>query len=126
MKIPRKKVYLCRIVRGLLPGYARIFRPDLTDVLQRELLLRGLGQFCVLVTLVVCLLAYTKQPAKDAHGIALRVPRVQVCHRLAPAFFLISTLNFFSATLIISSYKSARISACFSLAFIADSSAFRA
>lgn len=66
---------------------ARVFRPDLTYVLQGELLLRGLGQLCVLVSFVVCLLAHTKQPAKDAHGIAFRVPRVQVCHRLTPAFF---------------------------------------
>ncbi len=55
-------------VPQLLPADAGIFLPDLPDILDGELLTRGLGMDRVLVVmLIVSLLAYTKQPAELNH-----------------------------------------------------------
>ena len=54
-------------VPQLLPADAGIFLPDFPDILDGELLTRGLGMDRVLVMLIVSLLAYTKQPAELNH-----------------------------------------------------------
>ena len=73
------------------------------DILESELLSGCFRQSGVVIVLVVSLLAYANQSAKSLDTIASRDLRVQVIYCLAPAFFLIGTLNFASATLIISS-----------------------
>lgn len=73
------------------------------DILESELFTRSLCMRSVLIILIISLLAYANQSAKSLDAIASRDLRVQVIYCLAPAFFLIGTLNFASATLIISS-----------------------
>lgn len=73
------------------------------DILESELFTRSLCMRSVLIILIISLLAYANQSAKSLDTIASRDLRVQVIYCLAPAFFLIGTLNFASATLIISS-----------------------
>jgi hypothetical protein len=53
--------------------------------------------------LVICLLRYTKQLAKEPNPVSDGILCVQVLYCLAPAFFLIEILNLDSATLISSS-----------------------
>ena len=98
-------------VPKLRATYPRIKFADVFDVLQCELLP---GSFCegrILVVLIIGLLAYAKQLAKELDAIASMILCVQVSYCLAPAFFRIGILNLASATLIISSYASALISA---------------
>ena len=91
--------------------YPRIKLADVFDVLQCELLPGGFREGRILVVLIICLLAYAKQLAKELDAITSTILRVQVPYCLAPAFFRIGILNLASATLIISSYASALISA---------------
>ena len=82
------------------PGvkFANVF-----DVLQRERLSSRFGECRILVILIIRLLAYAKQLAKEPDTITSMIPCVQVPYCLAPAFFRIGILNLASATLIISS-----------------------
>ena len=62
----------------------------------------------LLISLVIGLLAGTKQSAHSFDRIFSRRACMQTRYCLVPAFFLICMLKFFSAMLIISSYRSAR------------------
>ena len=83
--------------------YTGVEFADVFDVLQRELLSGRFGECRVLVILIIRLLAYAKQLAKEPDTIAPMIPCMQVSYCLAPAFFRIGILNLASATLISSS-----------------------
>lgn len=85
------------------PSHTGIILANFSDILQCELLPGSLGMGCIRVVLIVSLLAYANQSAEALDAIASRVLCVQVSYCLAPAFFLIGSLNLASATLIISS-----------------------
>ena len=93
---------------------SRILRTDAPDVFQCEGFPGSPGQDLRLVMLVICLLRYAKQPAKELNPIPFGILRMQVLYRLAPAFFLIGILNLASAIFMSSSYASALISASLS------------
>lgn len=79
----------------------RIDSPYIVDKLKREVLPGGSCQNGILIVFIIGLLTHTKQCAKIRHSIFSGGFCVQGCYCLAPAFFLIGMLNFFSAISII-------------------------
>ena len=87
----------------LHPAYPGILDTNRLDELQGERFLSRLSHHSRLIVLVICLLRYTKQLAKEPNPVSGGILCVQVLYCLAPAFFLIEILNLDSATLISSS-----------------------
>ena len=83
-------------------SYTRILFSRFSSELQSERFSGNLYSCRVIAPLVISLLAYASQFAQPLNRIILRGLCVQVVYCLAPAFFLMLTLNCFSATLIIS------------------------
>ncbi len=104
-------------LKYLLPSDTRVFLADQDCKLQGKCPACSSCQGKVLIVLVIGLLCKAKQFAECSNWIFVWTLRVQVINDLAPYFFLIGMLNFFSARSMIFAFTSARIvsrASCFS------------
>lgn len=92
----------------LFPSYSMVFFASVFYKLTHYLFNHTIFGSSGFITLIIRLLAYTKQLAKFPYMIFLGVLRMQVLYRLVPDFFLMGMLKRSSARVIISLYASAR------------------